>query len=144
MYICIYICIYVYIQSWPKVFDHLRYLPLCISDDTVAYRNCKIIVIYNKTFKKPLKINSLNLIEYFVCCPFAANTALIRDGIDLASLVQKAGVTSFTQTSFIASAKLASDVGFLWETFSFIILHMFSMGFRSGLEPGHGPKTSTL
>src|ERR1051325_318732 len=81
-----------------------------------------------------------SLIQYFICYPFAANTALIRDGIDLVSLVQKAGVTSFTQTSFIASAKLASDVGFLWETFSFIILHRFSMGFRSGLEPAMVPR----
>src|SRR5688572_2229345 len=49
--------------------------------------------------------------------------------------------SDFFHPDFLYSvSKLASDVGFLWETFFFIILHMFSRGLGLGSNPAMVPR----
>ena len=71
---------------------------------------------------------------------FAAITAAIRLGMDSASFVVNWGVISMHHTNFIASINDFDDERFLGATFSFSMTQKFSIGFKSGLLPGHGPR----
>ena len=51
---------------------------------------------------------------------------------------------SFTQTSFIAFTNSAPLNGCFSDTLFFMLVHKFSMGFKSGLFPGHSRRSMLL
>ena len=75
-------------------------------------------------------------------CPLLSRTALILVDNELTNDSQYCTVISVVQTRLMASTSDAADVGRSWATFCFMLVHRFSMGLRSGLDPGHGPRTS--
>src|ERR1041385_1654176 len=80
--------------------------------------------------------------KYLLCPPLFASTALILCGFEETRDRTYSRVIDVVHTFFIAFLWLASDVGFISETFLFIMVQRFSIGFKSGLDPCHGPRSS--
>jgi hypothetical protein len=76
--------------------------------------------------------------QYFEGPPLASNTAAILEGIDSTSFLQYAGVMNFSHTSLTRDARSDWDVGFNLATSRFTMAQEFSIGLRSGDDPGHG------
>ena len=82
--------------------------------------------------------------QYFVWPPLFLITALILLGILSVKLWQYSLDISFTQTSFVAFANSVPLNGCFSVTLFFMLVHKFSMGFKSGLFPGHSKKSMLL
>ena len=82
--------------------------------------------------------------QYFVWPPLFLITALILLGKFLIKLWQYSLDISFTQTSFIAFTNSAPLNGCFSDTLFFMLAHKFSMGFKSGLFPGHSRRSMLL
>ncbi len=74
--------------------------------------------------------------QYLVCAPFALITASIRRGMEVISLWHCWGGME-AQVSLTVAFSSSTFFGLLFLIFLLTILHMFSMGFRSGEFAGH-------
>ena len=81
--------------------------------------------------------------QYFVCPPLFWMTAARRRGMLLTRLAQYSFDISFTRTSFMTRQRSGRLEGCFSATLSFITVHKFSIGLRSGLFQGQS-KTFTF
>ena len=87
---------------------------------------------------------------YVVCPPRLLNTASMRCGMLSMNFLQYSVEISFVHISLIAVTSDFALVGCFSDTLFFSSIHIFSIGFRSGLFPGQSncriffsPKTSS-
>jgi len=79
--------------------------------------------------------------QYFVECPLFVNTCWIRRGIESIRDLQYSDEISCVQMVKIFCFRASKELEYLKCTFFLRMLQQFSIGFKSGLDPGHGSKT---